>query len=204
MKMMPFGYLISGYDLFYTKVKAEDTGGFFSVFIGSMGSSDEKRSDEKREQFEEWMQGEHVLLHVDASNEDVDVPLQYQGNPALALKLSYYFQGEVTHDESEVVSYLKFDGNYSRCVLPWNSVWGITASSGENRVWPEDVPREVYLQMARAKLSTMSKKLFGKFGGPDGEEDGEEAEEEAGEKEEQQQKSSSKTKSKSSHLKRVK
>lgn len=102
------------------------------------------------------------MLHVDSRKDQVDVPLNYQGNPALTLKLSYFFQGETTHDESAVISYLKFDGQYAQCSIPWAAIWGITSSDGENRVWPEDVPREVFVKMARNKLVEAGKKLFGK------------------------------------------
>ena len=38
----------------------------------------------------------------------------------------------------------------------------MTASEGESQIWPEDLPREVVVQLARAKLSELTKKIFGK------------------------------------------
>lgn len=120
------------------------------------------RSEQKRRCFERWMKADHVLVHLNANSEGVSVPAHLSGNPSLTLKLSYYFQGETTNDEQGITSYLRFNGQYACCIIPWGSVWGMTSSSGENRIWPEDLPREVKLQMARGKLASVGSKLFGK------------------------------------------
>ena len=132
-----------------------------------MSEKQDNKTAEKRECFEQWMKGDHVLVHVDTRSEDVQVPESHLGDASLTLKLSYFFQGETTHDELGIISYLKFDGQYVKCSLPWNSLWGMTSSSGETQVWPEDVPREIYLKMARSKLVEAGKKLLGKSSSKD-------------------------------------
>ena len=164
-----------------------------------MSGKQKDRIAEKRDRFEQWMKGDHVLIHIDARKEEVEVPLQHQGDPSLTLKVSYYFQGETTHDELGIVSYLKFDGHYIKCALPWTGVWGMTSSDGETHVWPEDVPREVYLQMARSKLVEAGKKLLGKT--PKKAENSEEERISAPEKSTEDKPNG---KGRSSHLKRIK
>ena len=105
---------------------------------------------------------EHVLLQLDARKEGVEVPDHLDNNPALTLKLSYQFQGQTTADESGITAYLRFSGNYHKCVIPWDAVWGMTSSAGDNQVWTEDLPREVVMQFARQKISELGRKLFGK------------------------------------------
>lgn len=119
------------------------------------------RSAQKKSFFEEGMKGNHVLVHLNARAPGVDVPGGLAHNGSLTLKFSYYFQGETTHDDTAITGYLRFGGQYAKCIVPWNTVWGMTTSNGENRVWPEDVPREVLAQMARAKIASVGKKLFG-------------------------------------------
>ena len=132
-----------------------------------MNKEQEERSKEKRLCFEEWMKGDHVLVHVNTRLQGVEVPLAHQGNPALTLKLSYHFRGETTHNNLLIESYLKFDGQYQKCLLPWESIWGMTSSESENRIWPQDVPKELYVQMAKDRLAEAGKKLFRRGGKSD-------------------------------------
>ncbi|MCB0321939.1 MAG: hypothetical protein KDD69_00150 [Bdellovibrionales bacterium] len=127
-----------------------------------MASENELIRRKKRRCFDEWMAGDHVLIQLDARRADVEVPAHLKDNPALTLKLSYRFQGEVTQDDDKVTAYLKFGGEYYCCVVPWDAVWGMTAGDGNSQVWPEHVPREVMTQLARAKLSEIGSKLLGK------------------------------------------
>lgn len=118
------------------------------------------RKKQKQKCFEEWMRGEHLLLHLDSRAEGVEVPGYLANNPALTLKLSYLFQGKTEHDDEGITAYLRFSGDYFKCAVPWDAVWGMTGSSGENQIWNEDLPREVVLQLARAKFSELTGKLF--------------------------------------------
>jgi hypothetical protein len=112
-----------------------------------MTSPSASRNTEKAKLFVEWMEGDHVLVHIDASRSDVEVPDHLKGNPSLTLALSYQFQGETKSDEHGVESYLRFRGNYHRCVMPWEAIWGMTKPEGENRLWPEDLPESLVAKL---------------------------------------------------------
>jgi hypothetical protein len=114
----------------------------------------EQRTTEKIAAFDEWMGGDHVLLHLDARSPEVKVPGHLKDNPALTLKLSYYFEGKTEHDEDAVITNLRFSGKYERCIIPWGSIWGITSSSGERKIWTADVPTTELQQPAAPPAET--------------------------------------------------
>ncbi len=119
-------------------------------------------NSEKTTKFEDWMQGDHVLLHLDSRREGVEVPAHLRNNPSLTLKVSYLFQGETTHDENGISTYLKFSGDYSKCVLPWNAIWGMTSADGKQMVWPKEMPNELLIAFAKQQLSALGRSVFGK------------------------------------------
>jgi stringent starvation protein B len=127
-----------------------------------MGEDDRDRTKEKRKFFDEGMEFDHVLVQLDSRAEGVDVPAHLSQDPALTLKLSHLFQGDTTHDEEAITSYLRFSGNYYCCYLPWTAIWGMTCSKGENKVWAEDLPREVMVRVAREKISELGRRFIGK------------------------------------------
>lgn len=126
----------------------------------TMSSETPESPPEKRPFFEQLMEHDYALIHLDASRAGVEVPSNLSGNPSLTLKLSYHFQGETTHDDEAIVSYLKFDGTYFRCVIPWSAVWGMTGSRQEHVVWPQDLPFDVVKRLAIAKLGELTGKVF--------------------------------------------
>lgn len=121
-----------------------------------------EKTKKKIELFDTWMQGEFLLVHLDARKDGVQVPAHLATNPSLTLKLSYLFQGETVRDETEITSFLRFNNAYEKCVIPWTAIWGFTSAKDENQIWPEDLPKEVLIQLAKAKLSEVGKKLLGK------------------------------------------
>ncbi len=127
-----------------------------------MGKNEPLTNRQKKKCFEDWMKADHVLLHLDSNNERVDVPPNLKGNPALTLKLSYQFHGETTHDENSVTSYLRFAGEYHKCLIPWNAIWAITSSGGEQRVWRQSIPKEVLLRFAKDQFNQLAQSLLGK------------------------------------------
>ncbi len=139
-----------------------------------MKSKDSSKQKSKQKVFDEWMEGDHVLVQLDARHEGVSVPSHLADNAALTLKLSYRFQGSTTADEKGIVSYLRFAGDYSECVIPWDAIWGMTSAEKQTEVWTEDVPKEVLLQIACSKISDFGKKLFQKGGNDEKNTSGEE------------------------------
>lgn len=122
----------------------------------------EKRREKKRETFEEWMKQDHVLVHVDATKPTVEVPSHVKTDEKLTLKVSYLFQGETVHDEVMISAYLKFGQEYYHCVLPWDAIWGFTSAKGENIVWPEELPKDLLISLAKSRLGELGRKIFGK------------------------------------------
>lgn len=120
------------------------------------------KAEVKLELFDRLMQQEHILLHIDARRPGVSVPDNLASQNALSLKLSYAFQGETLRDDKQISSYLKFDGEYFNCIIPWTAVWGMSAADGKQTIWPEDVPKEILLKTIRAKWAELANKLTGK------------------------------------------
>jgi len=108
--------------------------------IYSFAKSDSTRL--KIKTFEEWMAGDHALIHFDSRHQSVIVPAQLKNNPILTLKLSYLFNGKTSFDENEISSFLKFSGNYFECVVPWDTIWAISSEHGEQKIWEESFPKD--------------------------------------------------------------
>ena len=119
------------------------------------------RSKQKVKHFENAFAGDHLFIQLDARPPEVEVPPHLKIDPALRLKLSARFQGKTTFDDRAITAYLKFDGNYEKCVMPWTAIWAITADDGQTQVWPEDVPKELLVKAATMKITQIGKKLFG-------------------------------------------
>ncbi len=120
---------------------------------------------EKQRRFAELMEHDHVLLHLDARHKGVEVPPNLRENATLVLKLSYAFQGEISFDEQAISAYLKFQGDYFHCVIPWTSIWGLTGSEGTQLIWPEDLPSELIMELAKQQLSSLFAKSEENKGG---------------------------------------
>lgn len=127
-----------------------------------MANKSEPAKQQKQKLFDEWMKGEYVSVQVNAKHPGVEVPAHLAGNPSLTLKLSYLFQGETETSDEAITSYLRFSGVYHRCVLPWDAIWGMSASDGASQIWPQCVPPEVLAMAAKAKVSEFGRRLFGR------------------------------------------
>lgn len=110
----------------------------------------------KQTLFEEWMEDDHVLVHLDSRLEDVVVPTNLQQNPALTLKLSYRFQGATTVTPQGITAYLRFNGDYFQVSVPWHSLWGMTSASGTQKIWPESVPADVMRTYLVSRLKELT------------------------------------------------
>mgnify|MGYP002074232878 CR=1 FL=1 len=118
--------------------------------------------DKKLTHFDELMKQEYTLLHIDPRRAGVSVPENLSGQSTLTLKVSYAFQGETLRDDKQITSYLKFDGQYFHCVIPWTAIWGMSAADGKQTIWPEDAPKEILLKSLRDKWGQITSKLKSK------------------------------------------
>lgn len=125
---------------------------------------------QKIKSFELWFKDDHVLVHVDSRVEEVIVPQHLKNNHALTLKLSSLFQGKTTYDNKGITAFLKFSGDYFECFIPWKTIWGMTSAQEENTIWPDDLPRELVFQFAKAKVKELGGRLFNANKGKEDEE----------------------------------
>ncbi len=102
----------------------------------------------KKEIFDLWMEGDHVMVHIDATMEKVIIPNNLKGNKSLTLKLIHLFQGRTESSDQGVNTYLKFSGKYFECILPWDSIFAITSESGEQKIWPNSIQTALVQQIA--------------------------------------------------------
>jgi len=116
---------------------------------------------EKQTIIEQWFANDHVLIHLDARRDGVDVPKHLRDNHSLTLKVSHLFQGPTSWNDVHLMALLKFNGDYYRCVVPWTAVWGMTSSENEQRIWPEDLPTEVVRDLTLTKLREIGSRLLG-------------------------------------------
>ena len=86
-----------------------------------------------------------AMVHLDARRPGVKVPLQHREEAHLRLNLCYRYRiPDFEIDDAGVQATLSFGGQPFLCVLPWQSIFGITSqANGDGQVWPEDLPIEV-------------------------------------------------------------
>jgi stringent starvation protein B len=97
----------------------------------------------KQQLAEEWLRGDHIMVHLDARRDGVVVPAHLGGQPGLSLKISYLFNTQPTVDERGIYAPLRFGSEYFECSLPWGAIWGLSSEKGELRIWPDSVPVEL-------------------------------------------------------------
>jgi len=109
------------------------------------------RLPDKKETLLAYLARGIAMLHLDARRPGVIVPPQYAADAHLRLNLSYrYGIPDLEISDQRVQATLSFGGRPFRCILPWPSIFGITANgTGDGQVWPEDLPVEVHTMAHR-------------------------------------------------------
>jgi stringent starvation protein B len=109
------------------------------------------RPPDKKETLLAYLARGIAMLHLDARRPGVIVPAQYAADAHLRLNLSYrYGIPDLDISDQRVQATLSFGGRPFRCILPWTSIFGITANgTGDGQVWPEDLPVEVHTMAHR-------------------------------------------------------
>jgi stringent starvation protein B len=99
----------------------------------------------KKETLLAWLARGVTMVHLDARRAGVVVPPQYADDAHLRLNLSYRYPiPDLEVGDESVQATLSFGGRPFHCVMPWDSIFGITSqASGDGQVWPEDLPFEV-------------------------------------------------------------
>jgi stringent starvation protein B len=102
------------------------------------------RVPSKKQTLLQYLQRGVTMVHLDARRPGVLVPPQYATDAHLRLNLSYrYHIPDFEIDDRHIQATLSFSGSPFQCVLPWESIFGITSHAGDGQVWPEDLPTEV-------------------------------------------------------------
>ena len=110
------------------------------------------RSPSKKQTLLQFLQRGVAMVHLDARRPGVLVPPQHTGDAPLRLNLSYrYSIPDFEIDERRIQATLSFAGSPFQCILPWESIFGITSHGGDGQVWPEDLPTEVMQTLATRK-----------------------------------------------------
>jgi stringent starvation protein B len=98
----------------------------------------------------QYLQRGVTMVHLDARRPGVIVPPQYSRDAHLRLNLSYrYAIRDFEVDDRRIQATLSFSGSPFQCILPWESIFGITSHAGDGQVWPEDLPTEVMQTLSR-------------------------------------------------------
>jgi len=90
-----------------------------------------------------------VMIHCDPRHEGVSLPDFLKADPIVRLNFAYGFQLPSFEVDDEAISaVLNFNGQQRFCVIPWDSVFAITAPEKEHRgwFWRESAPREALLE----------------------------------------------------------
>jgi len=102
------------------------------------------RVPSKKQTLLQYLQRGVTMVHLDARRAGVIVPPQYANDAHLRLNLCYrYSIPDFEIDERRIQATLSFSGAPFQCILPWESIFGITSHAGDGQVWPEDLPTEV-------------------------------------------------------------
>lgn len=103
----------------------------------------------KRSVFEAIVEDEYVLVHLDATRGDVDVPKQFDGETHLVLQFGYGLSPSIDDmywDDDGLWGTLTFGGGVKhRCDIPWGAVFLIRNSSNTRAMaWPKHAPAGVF------------------------------------------------------------
>ena len=91
---------------------------------------EQKINKDKRSFFENALENGVATLYLDPRVAGVVVPAKFAGNPSLILNYSYgYNISDFCFDDFSVIATLSFSRIPFKCIIPWNSVFGITNQS---------------------------------------------------------------------------
>ena len=116
------------------------------------------KTQQKIKTLADGLNDDHVLVHLDSRAVGVDIPEHLQNQPAIILKLSLLFSGATAYNDKQITTNLKFGTEYYECIIPWNAVWGITSCTGKQKIWHDDMPREVVNNIFHAAYSSAKDK----------------------------------------------
>ena len=113
----------------------------------------ESNTESKQAVIERLLNFEYILAFINAEVPGVVLPEHVVKEPTITLKLSFHFEGKMEILPDRVEAVLRFKGQYFSCVLPMDSIWGISTPKGSNYFWMECAPASVLSTMQKAQLA---------------------------------------------------
>lgn len=104
----------------------------------------------KKDLLLEMLSESMVMLHLDATHPEVEVPSYLKEDTQLRLNISYRFANvNLEVDDQYVYAALSFQQSPFRCKIPLESIWGATQHSTQDfRLFPDNIPPELREQLA--------------------------------------------------------
>lgn len=104
----------------------------------------------KKEVATALLQQSTVFIHLDPRAEDVIVPPWFKKQPRLVLQIGLNMPVPIPDlhlDDEGVSCTLSFNRSPCFCRIPWKAVFALISEDRRGMVWPDDVPREVAVQV---------------------------------------------------------
>lgn len=93
-----------------------------------------------------------VFLHLDPRQKGVRVPKWLRYDPQLVLQVGFEMPIPITDlavDDKGVSATLTFQRSPHFCSVPWDAVFAVVGEDGRGMLWPEDLPQELFNEVAR-------------------------------------------------------
>ena len=113
----------------------------------AMDSDQSSSNRHKHQVINHFLEGDHVLLHINPKAEGVVLPPHLASQTSVTLKISRFFRGFMEVTEEKISADLLFGGRYFSCGVPMAAVWGCTNAKGENIIWPGSTTPEILQQI---------------------------------------------------------
>ncbi|MEG3641285.1 ClpXP protease specificity-enhancing factor SspB [Magnetococcus sp. PR-3] len=85
-----------------------------------------------------------VMLCVDATQEQAEVPRRFANDNSLRLVLNRQMPQPIHVGEDAVESELRFGGIPHYCIIPYGTLWGaFNPDTGHGMLWPDSMPNDV-------------------------------------------------------------
>ena len=108
------------------------------------GASDQ----EKKEAINTFLEGDHVLLHINPAITGLALPDYLMKEQTVTLRISRHYQGSLDIGEGQITAELRFSGVYNTCTIPYGSLWGCTSDKGEFLLWPAAEHLKLFEQLS--------------------------------------------------------
>ncbi|MDX8405693.1 MAG: hypothetical protein R8K50_06020 [Mariprofundus sp.] len=120
----------------------------------SLSFSDAAKAKQLREYFNRYGR---IYIVVDATGDDVELPDNLKGDPALRLVLSLRMPQQIHIRDDRLESDFSFSGQVYACRIPMHTIWGAYQPEGELEqgiIWEDSVP-----EMIRSLVQEMQSSL---------------------------------------------